>query len=126
MPAVVDSSAVLAVIFNEPDSDAFLPLMHAGFISSVNLSEAVSKLSERGVSPDLAWAQLQDFRLNCVTFDSDQARSAGEMRASTRDLGLSLGDRACLALARQKGLPVLTTDRSMGEAKVGVEVQLLR
>ena len=126
MTTVVDTSAVLAVVFNEARGDAALPHMHKAYMSSVNLAEAISKLTERGASPELAWTELRRLKLTYVDFDAELARAAGDMRVATKHLGLSIGDCACLALGRAKNLPVLTTDGEMAEANVGVEVRLLR
>ena len=126
MTSVVDASAVLAVVLAEARGDAMLPHMHKAFMSSVNLAEAVSKLTERGATPEIAWSQLQRLKLNFVDLDIELARSAGEMRVATKPFGLSLGDRACLALGRVKGLPVITTDRDMARVEVGVEVKVFQ
>jgi len=61
-----------------------------------------------------------------VTFDAESAYAAAMLRDRTRQFGLSLGDRACLALGAARGLPVLTADRSWAELSIGVEVRLIR
>ena len=77
-------------------------LDHAA-ISAVNLSEVQAKLVERGTAAELAWSSLVDLDLDVVDFDAAQAKVAGDLRSLTRAQGLSLGDRACLALAQALG-----------------------
>ena len=111
---VFDSSAVLAPIFDEPGADMAARLMGAdeAVISSVNQAEVLGKLHDNGLSPSDVAAIAQQLPLTVVPFTAEQARLAGDLRPSTRALGLSLGDCCCLALAKQ--LPdatVVTADR---------------
>ena len=111
---VFDNSAVLALIFNEPGADMAARLMGAdeAVISSVNQAEVLGKLHDNGLSPSDVAAIAQQLPLTVVPFTAEQARLAGDLRPSTRALGLSLGDCCCLALAKQ--LPdatVVTADR---------------
>ena len=86
-----------------------LELLDEAQISAVNLSEVVAKLQDRGV-PDAEIDEiLIDLDLRGAPFDTDQAVRAGKLRAMTRGQGLSLGDRACLALAASTGATALTT-----------------
>ena len=61
-----------------------------------------------------------------VAFDGEQAREAARLRVKTRSLGLSLADRATLALARLRGLPVLTTDRAWRSLRLPIKVEVIR
>ena len=111
---VFDNSAVLALIFNEPGADMAARLMGAdeAVISSVNQAEVLGKLHDNGLSPSDVAAIAQQLPLTVVPFTAEQARLAGDLRPSTRALGLSQGDCCCLALAKQ--LPdatVVTADR---------------
>ena len=69
---------------------------------------------------------LQALELEVISFDTHQAYEAGVLPISTRSFGLSFGDRACLGLARQHGVPVLTTDRNWSRLEEGIEVRLIR
>jgi len=108
--AVLDSSAVLSLLFAEPGADRVRAYIPAALISSVNFAEVISKLCERGVNEGDARAAVERLGLVVVDFTMDQAALVGGLRPLTRKLGLSLGDRACLVLSRQAGLPALTAD----------------
>lgn len=95
-------------------------------ISSVNLSEAVAKMQERGVPEKEIVETVADLRFQIVDFDATQAIRAGRLRTATRERGLSLGDRACLALAISEGAIAVTTDRSWADLVLPVEILLVR
>jgi ribonuclease VapC len=111
---VFDSSAVLAMAFSEPGGNVVADLMEAGdgLISTVNLCEALTKLHDRGLAPEVIEAIRIDLPVAVVALSTEQARVAAQLRAQTRELGLSLGDRCCLALALEHDAEVITTDRS--------------
>jgi PIN domain nuclease of toxin-antitoxin system len=94
-------------------------------ISAVNLAETISKFVERGMDiPDIRRAVERSF-LTIIPFDADLAWRAGLLRTTTRHLGLSLGDRACLALAEREGGVAVTCDRAWREV-ADVAVELVR
>jgi len=124
---VFDASALLAVFFDEPGSDRVLEWLDAeqGVVSSVNYAEVLTKLLERGATPlqaDTAWRTLA---IEVVPLTGLQARDAAGLRPATKPLGLSLGDRVCLALARERKQPAVTAERSWARVG-GVEVVLIR
>lgn len=123
---VLDASAVLAYLQGEPGGDLVAEQMAAAVIGAVNLSEVIAKLVDKGLDDAAVDETLQSIGLEAVAFDVAQARAAGLMRSATRQRGLSLGDRACLALARARGAPALTADRAWTEVAAGVEVRLIR
>jgi PIN domain nuclease of toxin-antitoxin system len=94
-------------------------------ISSVNLCEVVTKLVDKGFSDEQIDEALHAFTLSVLEFDHEQALRTGLLREQTRPFGLSLGDRACLNLARSLGRTALTADRSWVDVP-GVEVELFR
>ena len=100
---VLDASALLCLLFDEPGADRVEQVLHEAFVSAANLSEVVAKLIDRGLEGGEALADLRELDFEVVAFDRGQAERAGLLRATTREAGLSLGDRACLALAQQKG-----------------------
>ncbi len=122
---VLDASAVLALLQDEPGGDRVLDSLPGGLISSVNLSEVVAKLAELGM-PESEIRLALSLGLEVVPFDEAQAYSAGALRPVTRSAGLSLGDRACLALALSRDLPALTTDRVWRDMGIDVEVEVIR
>jgi PIN domain nuclease of toxin-antitoxin system len=124
--AVLDSSAVLAVLNAEPGAEKVGAVLSDALLSTVNYAEVVAKLVERGTSYADAKAALQSIALTTVDFDIALAQRTGELRAETRRRGLSLGDRACLSLAEREGVPAVTADGSWVGAISGVEIQLLR
>ena len=123
---VLDSSAVLASARKEPGGDIASATFGTSLVSAVNLTEVVSRLVDVGLSFDAARHVVDSAGFSIVGFDEGLALRAGALRAATRHLGLSLGDRACLALAQREGLPVLTADRAWASLDIGVEIRLIR
>jgi PIN domain nuclease of toxin-antitoxin system len=122
---VLDASAVLALLQDEPGGNRVLESLPGALICSVNLSEIVAKLAELGM-PESDIRLALSLGLEVVSFDEALAFSAGALRSATRAAGLSLGDRACLALARSRALPALTTDRAWRDIDVDVDVEVIR
>lgn len=110
--AVLDSSALLAVLLGEPGADAVSIYLPGALISTVNIAETIAKLVERGMPAEQAGLAIEAVGVEAISFDNGQAVRSGALRAVTRDLGLSLGDRACLTLAADQGLPAVTADRA--------------
>lgn len=123
---VLDASAVLAYLQGEPGGDLVAEQLSAAVIGAVNLSEVIAKLVDKGLDDAAVDETLQSIGLEAVAFDVAQARAAGLMRSATRQRGLSLGDRACLALAKARGAPAVTTDRDWAQVAAGVEVRPIR
>jgi PIN domain nuclease of toxin-antitoxin system len=123
---VLDASALLAYLRSEKGADRIASNIGDAIISAVNHAEVVSKLILRGATLPVVQKALGYLDLDVVDFDRDLAEASGDLIAQTKGLGLSLGDRACLALAARESLPVLTTDRAWSSLDIGVEVQLVR
>ena len=123
---VLDASALIAVLRDEPGAAAVEAVLDHAAVSAVNLSEVQAKLVERGTPAELAWSWLVDLDLEVVDFDAAQAKVAGDLRPLTRASGLSLGDRACLALAQALGLPAMTADRAWAGLEIGIEIRTVR
>lgn len=126
MSYVLDCSAVLAVVFDEPGRERVSSALPESRLSAVNLAEVVTKLTERGVAAEDLRAVVAPFLGSVAAFDEDLAIAAGALRADTRTAGLSLGDRACLALAQRDGATALTADRAWARVEIGVPVELIR
>lgn len=124
--AVLDASALLAHIGQEPGADSIDELADEALMSAVNLAEVFAKLTEHGLSQREADMIVYRYRLAIVPFDEELARQTGALRPATRSLGLSLGDRACLALAQRERLPVLTADRSWAKLDLGIAIRMVR
>jgi PIN domain nuclease of toxin-antitoxin system len=126
MTAVLDASAVLALYFEEPGADRVRSALPGACLSSVNYTETISKCLDRGQGIDTALRKIAAIGVEIVAYDTELARRAGELRPLTRRLGLSLADRACLALAAREALPVLTADRSWKSLSLGLDIRLIR
>jgi ribonuclease VapC len=124
--AVLDSSAVLAVLNAEPGADVVIATLDDALLSTVNYAEVVTKIVERGGTYKEAEAALQLITATVVDFDIALAQRTGALRAETLKRGLSLGDRACLSLAEREGVPAITSDRNWLGAVSSVEVRLIR
>ena len=124
--ALLDASAVLAVINDEPGGELVTEALPGAAISAVNYAEVVSKLTDFGLTEDEAREAADSLGIPVIPFDSEAALISGLMRAVTRLKGLSLGDRACLAQGRISGEPVLTTDKAWNGLDLGVEIRVVR
>jgi ribonuclease VapC len=124
---VLDASAVLALLNNEPGADNLTPeLLSEAASSTVNLAEVHSKLVSEGGDPEEAWEDTLSPIREVFPFTDEHAKLAGSLVAQTRALGLSLGDRACLALGLALKAPVYTADKSWKNLKLGVRIHVIR
>ncbi|MGA8761590.1 MAG: type II toxin-antitoxin system VapC family toxin [Candidatus Sulfotelmatobacter sp.] len=124
---VLDASAILAVISAEPGVEKLTPdLLARAVASTVNLAEVQTKLVSRGWTSGQAWEDATSPVREAVSFDAEQARIAGDLVTRTRHLGLSLGDRACLALGIALRLPVYTAEKTWTKLKVSPRIHVIR
>ena len=123
---VIDASALLALLNGEPGADIVTDALPGGIISTVNLSEVIAKLCDAGMPEKAIRQALQPLGLEIMPFDENQSYQAGLLRTSTQDMGISLGDRACLSLAQKLGVVALTADRAWAELSVGVPIKVIR
>ena len=132
MAPVLDASALLAHLRDEPGADVVAEAIASGaVISTVNLAEVFSRVADRGGDPaklaaELTRSGLLDGAITVEPFTAADAIDAGRLRPLTRDAGLSLGDRACLALARRLDAPALTADTDWQGVAHGVELHPIR
>lgn len=126
MSVVLDASAVLAFLRDEPGGDVVGAQSRGASLSTVNLTEVMTKLIDREL--DLVWAmeQLARLEIEFVAFTADHVSTASELWPVTKAQGLSLADRACPALAIERGQPVLTADRIWAELELGIDIRLIR
>lgn len=123
---VLDASVLLAVVLQEIDDQQAERWLHRASMSAVNLSEVIARLSDLDYAPDMIAGGLAEFDLDIHPFNAAQAERAGRLRVSTRQRGLSLGDRACLALAAELGRPAVTADRAWAELDLGIPIEVIR
>jgi PIN domain nuclease of toxin-antitoxin system len=125
---VLDASALLALLRDEPGAGKVAEVIADSRMCSVNFAEVVSHFIHAGMPSGEVEAMLKPLPMAIVDADQGLATIAGRLRAATAEAGLSLGDRFCLALARRDGLPALTADkqwRTVADA-VGVTVSVIR
>ncbi len=123
---VLDASAILALLNGETGSDLVLEALPHSVVSTVNLAEVCARLSGIGMAGAEIRETLSLLGLVIVPFDEESAFLSGDLRPITQSAGLSLGDRACLALAKQTGRIAVTSDRAWQTVKTGVTVRLIR
>ncbi len=123
--AVADSSAILAFLNAEVGGDVVLRYRSV-LVCAVNHAEIVGKLVDRGFDDTALAAATGRLKYQIADFDIRVAELTGSLRRDPRARNLSLGDRACLSLALQTGLPVLTADRAWSSLELGVDVRLIR
>jgi PIN domain nuclease of toxin-antitoxin system len=123
---VLDASAVLAVIQEEPGAERIEAHLDTGCISAVNLAEIVGKLQDRGLGDSEIDELIALLDLDTRILDKDGAVFMGKLRQSTKVAGLSLGDRACLALAHSLGATAITMDRAWKDLEIGVAIEVAR
>ena len=109
---VLDASALLALVNQETGQEIVAELLPRSVVSAVNASELVAKLTEQGIPENTVQDILAALELTVIPFDEAQGLVAGYLRAATKHLGLSLGDRACLALGLQTHGLVVTADKA--------------
>jgi ribonuclease VapC len=123
---VLDSSALLALLFIEPGCERVAELVPHSCMSTVNLAEVLGRLARDGRAVDAALAQIEQMGIIWVDFDRELAIGAAALLAPTISWGLSLGDRACLALARLRNLPALTADRAWTKLDLSIRIEVVR
>ena len=125
-PPVIDASAVLALFEHEPGWQRVASRLGGAAISTVNWAEVVQKNLERGVSLEISRSWASSNGIEAVQFTIEDAETAASMARATSSAGLSLGDRACLALAQRMNRPALTADRRWANLKVGAAIEMIR
>jgi len=123
---VLDASALLATLFEETGSDAVEMVLPGARMSAVNFSEVVAKLSDHGLANEDILHDLAELDIIVCDVDRQQAETAGLLRRRTKIAGLSLGDRACLALAATLGGIAVTTDPAWADLNLEVAIQVVR
>jgi len=123
---VLDASALLALLNSEPGSTEVERYIPGATVSAVNLSEVIAKLSEYDMPEKEIHEALDGLGLLIIPFDENMAYQAGLLRKTTKEKGLSLGDRACLSLGLHLKQPVLTSDKVWMSLKISLEIRTIR
>jgi ribonuclease VapC len=125
---VLDASAILAVILEEPGADRAEAYLLEAAASAVNIGEVVARLRDLGMPERTVEEVVTGLQLDVHAHDVSAAFASGFLRRRTRRVDLSLGDRACLALAQALNMPAVTTDRDWLKVAdaIGVRVELIR
>lgn len=126
MISVLDASALLAYLHQEPGWKVVRKAVGDGYVSAVNWSEVAQKTAHRGLDVDQVRSLLEEVGLSIVPFTSEQAETAALLWQKTRNNGLSLADRSCLALAIIQNVTVFTTDRVWAELDLGLDIRVVR
>ncbi|HVZ82932.1 MAG TPA: type II toxin-antitoxin system VapC family toxin [Terracidiphilus sp.] len=125
--AVLDASAILALLQREPGSERLTDTVLMDSVAGVvNLTEVQSKLVLKGLGAEEAWHYATSAVSDVCVFTAEQARIAGALIAKTQACGLSLGDRACLALAIARKAEVYTTERTWKNLRLGIRIHVIR
>ncbi|PKO88416.1 MAG: twitching motility protein PilT [Betaproteobacteria bacterium HGW-Betaproteobacteria-10] len=127
-PQILDTSALLAYLWEEPGEArvAHLLTTERCFLGATNLAELISKVIERGLPENDVPTIVNSLNVEIVPLTQAQAELSGILRQSTRHLGLSLGDRACLALTKTLGGIAITADRPWLALDIGINVECIR
>jgi ribonuclease VapC len=125
---VLDASAVLALLYREPGHEIVAELLDGAVISAVNWSEVLTKLTQRGLTDRAPAEALLALGVDVLPFNEGDAQRAANLWPIGRAAGLSLGDRACLALAQDElGRTAVTADKIWAKLSIpNVTVQLIR
>jgi ribonuclease VapC len=123
--AVLDASALIALLWDEPGADAVEPLLGRAVISAVNWADVLQRYHAHGIATVGKRESVEGLGVGIENFTGEDAEATAELWAPTRSIGLSLADRACLALARRLGVPAYTADRAWEQFNVGIKVVLI-
>lgn len=126
MMFVIDASALLALMLEERGADVVRAAPPGSEISVINLGEVLTRLKMLGHSPSEALDKILRMPIRIRKFREDHALAVAELRPLTAHLGLSFGDRACLAQAQFSMMPVLTGDQKWKQLEIGIDIHLIR
>lgn len=126
MTVVLDASALLAYLQDEPGGEVVDGVLAESVISSVNWAEVIQKAIAAGADVDGMLDDLQALGLAVEPFTIEDGEMTGRLWQQTRQYGLSLGDRACLSLGLRLGVPILTSDRTWASLNLSLNIQVIR
>lgn len=117
---VLDASALLAMFNSEPGKEMVEEVLSNSIISAVNVSEVIAELQKLEIAVDEARKMIETVVHEVVPFDLEQAALTAALKSDTQQFGLSLGDRACIALGQLKNCPIYTADKIWSKMKIKV------
>jgi ribonuclease VapC len=123
---VLDASALLAYMFRESGAQEVATVIGDCCISAVNIAEVLGRFVRDGYDAKRVLKEIRTTAIEVVDFDPSQAEVTAQLIMGTHRSGLSLGDRACLALALSRRLPVMTADRAWKQLKLDIDIRLIR
>jgi len=124
---VLDASALLALIQNEKGADVVKPLLKRAVMSTINVTEVLAALQRVEIQPKDAIVSISDVIQELIPFDVEQAQCVAELQPYVRHKGLSLGDRACIALGLKLQAPIYTADKIWGELQLdNISINIIR
>lgn len=126
MSVALDASALLAFLFGDPGHEQVAAVIDDCELSTVNLAEVISRFARDGHDPGLVYRQIAGSGIRILPFGGEDATLVAQLLLPTRALGLSLGDRACLALALRRGIPALTADQAWSKLTLPIRIQIVR
>lgn len=126
MSVVIDASAILAILQDELGGEYAYTQARGALLSTVTYSEVLVKISDKGLPIDRFVRLLAKLELMLVPFGEAEARAAAAIRPQTRGYDISFGDRACLSLALERGLPLLNCDHDWAKLDLGIELWMIR
>lgn len=123
---VLDASAVLALLQHEPGGSEVDAISQGAFISAVNYAEVLKRLIQRGMPEKVVLSMARELEIEVIPVDREHAEIAASLWHNTKDYGLSMADRCCLALGIVLKKPVWTADRNMAKLKLPMKIKLIR
>ena len=124
---VLDASALLTLIQNEKEADVVKPLLKRAVMSTINVTEVLAALQRVEIQPKDAIVSINDVIQELIPFDVEQAQCVAELQLYVRHKGLSLGDRACIALGQKLQAPIYTADKIWGELQLdNITINIIR
>lgn len=126
MRIALDASALLAFLFGERGHETVAEVIDHSGLSTVNLAEVISRFVRDGHNPDVVYQQIASSGIEIVPFLGEDAALVASLVPITRELGLSLGDRACLALALRRGIPAITAYQAWARLDLPVDIRVIR
>ena len=124
---VLDASALLALIQDEPGANVIKPLLKNAVMSTINVVECLTVLQRFEMLPSEGYCLIQEIIQKIVSFEPYHIQKCAELQSVTKSKGLSLGDRACITLGLHLNLPIYTADKIWSELTVeGADIHIIR
>lgn len=122
----LDASALLALLFREAGHATVGAYLPESCLTTVNFSEVMGRFARDGHDVQQVWQKINASPIKIIPFSEQQAVIAAALLPYTKSFGLSLADRACLSLAVDRGIPVITADRVWLELEIDIDIRVIR